>query len=136
MLDVPKSVVSYLVELLWKRHSLAFLLVKKSGKIATWGGSLAEYGIKNLIKGVNVSQQIFFLEGLLPLDDSPIFIPRVKTDEGICADLHLFPSKEGDWVILLDATLDEMQLSLIQQYANSKILAKEKVSEVLKPQSI
>lgn len=131
MLDVPKPIVMYLINLLWENRSLAYLLVKKSGQIESWGGNLIDYGVKNLTKGANVFQKVFFLEGLLPLEDTPVFIPRVKTDEGICADLHMFPSAEGDWVILLDATLDEMQLSLIQQQANNTNLAKEKISQVL-----
>lgn len=132
LFDVPKSVVTYLIELICNYRLLAYILVKKDGKIASWGGNLADYGVRTLTKGINASQQIFFLEGLLPLeDDTSVYIPRVKTDEGICADLHLFSSPEGDWVILLDASLDEMQMSLIQQDVNNKMLAREKVAQVL-----
>jgi hypothetical protein len=37
-----------------------------------------------------VKEQVVFLEGLLPLDDSPIFLPGIKTEDGLSADVHLF----------------------------------------------
>lgn len=114
-----------------ENRSLAYLLVKKDGCLSSWGGKLADYGVNNLRKGEDIGQQIFFLEGLLPLDDFPLFLPCLKTGEGICADIHMFPSEEGDWVLLLDATVDEMQLSLIQQQANEFVLQHEKVTRIL-----
>ncbi|BAZ12166.1 hypothetical protein NIES4071_39940 [Calothrix sp. NIES-4071] len=131
MLDVPTPVIAYLIALLLENRSLAYLLVQKDGALSAWGGKLAAYGVGNLQKGKNAREQIFFLEGLLPLDDISLFLPRLKTEEGICADVHMFPSEEGDWIILLDATLDEMQLSLIQQHANESILSQEKITRVL-----
>ncbi len=130
MLNVPTPVIAYLIALLLENRSLAYLLVKKDGALSAWGGKLAAYGVDNLQKGKNAREQIFFLEGLLPLDDI-LFLPRLKTEEGICADVHMFPSKEGDWIVLLDATLDEMQLSLIQQHANDSVLSQERITKVL-----
>jgi hypothetical protein len=131
MQDVPASVSNYIISLMIETRSLAFLLVNKDGCLFSWGGKLEVYGISNLKKGENVGQQIFFLEGLLPLDDFPLFLPRMKTEYGICADVHIFPSDEGDWVLLLDATLDEMQLSIIQQQVHDLTLNQEKVTRVL-----
>lgn len=131
MLNIPNPIIAYLVTLMLDNRSLAYLLVQKDGCLSAWGGKLADYGVTNLEKGLNIGQQIFFLEGLLPLDDFPLFLPRLKTEDGICADVHLFPSEEGDWILLLDATLDEMQLSLIQQQANDSILLQEKLTRIL-----
>jgi hypothetical protein len=131
MLDVPTSVITYLINLMVEHRSLAYILVKKDGCLLSWGGKLADYGVNNLQKGENIGQQIFFLEGLFPLDDFPLFLPHLKTGEGICVDIHIFPSEEGDWVLLLDATVDEMQLSLIQQKANEFVLQQEKLTRIL-----
>jgi hypothetical protein len=131
MLDVPIPVVAYILTMIVETRSLAYLLVKKDGCLSAWGGKLAVYGVNNLRKGENIGQQVFFLEGLLPLDDVPLFLPRMKTEYGICADVHIFPAEEGDWVLLLDATLDEMQLSLIQQQANNSVLSHEKLIRIL-----
>jgi hypothetical protein len=132
MLEIPESIIAYILNFMLESRSLAYVLVSKNGNPSTWGGKLAAYGIMNLRENENVGQQIFFLEGLLPLDDSPLFLPQVKTEEGICADVHIFPSSEGDWVLLLDATLDEMHLSLIQQLAYDSILFRDKVIKILK----
>jgi hypothetical protein len=131
MLDVPTSVIGYLINMMLEKSSLAYLLVTKDGCLSSWGGKLAVYGLNELHEGENVGQQIFFLEGLLPLDGFPLFLPRMKTDYGLCADVHLFPSDEGDWVLLLDATLDEMQISIIQQQANDSVLLHEKLTRIL-----
>lgn len=131
MLDVPPAVVAYILTFMLEQLSLAYLLVSKDGCLSAWGGKLAAYGVNNLQKGTNVGEQIFFLEGLLPLDDLPLFLPRMKTEYGICADVHIFPTEEGDWVLLLDATKDELQLSVIQQQVNDSSLFQEKLLKVL-----
>ncbi|MFH7030986.1 MAG: hypothetical protein ACHBN1_37980 [Heteroscytonema crispum UTEX LB 1556] len=131
MLDVPTPIIAYILTMMIETRSLAYLLVKKDGCLLAWGGKLTVYGVNNLRKGENIGQQVFFLEGLLPLDDVPLFLPRMKTEYGICADVHIFPAEEGDWVLLLDATLAEMQLSLIQQQANSSVLSQEKLTKIL-----
>lgn len=131
MRNFPNSIINYTMNLMVETRSLAYLLVNKDGCLSAWGGKLAAYGVQNLQKDESVGQQVFFLEGLLPLDDFPLFLPRIKTEYGICADVHLFPSEEGDWVLLLDATLEEMQLSLIQQQTNNSILIQEKLARIL-----
>lgn len=130
MLDVPPAVVTYVLTFMLEQLSLAYLLVSKDGCLLTWGGKLSAYGVTNLQKGANVEEQIFFLEGLLPLDHLPLFLPRMKTEYGICADVHIFPTEEGDWVLLLDATKDELQLSVIQQQVNDSSLFQEKLLKI------
>ncbi|MBV6621645.1 MAG: hypothetical protein KI793_01610 [Rivularia sp. (in: Bacteria)] len=125
-MDIPFPVSNYLVNFFRETRSLAYLFVGKDGCLASWGGKLKEYGIVNLQIGVDASQQIFFLEGLLPLDGFPLFLPCLKTEVGICADVHLFPENEGDWVLLLDATWDEIQIFKVQQEANSRRLMQHK----------
>ncbi|WP_414562716.1 MULTISPECIES: hypothetical protein [unclassified Anabaena] len=126
-MNIPNSVNSYIFNFLIEERSLAYLLVKKDGELLTWGGKLTEYGIKNLCKGKNVTEQVFFLEGLLPLDNVTIFLPLVNIGQKIFADVHLFPSEEGDWVLLLDNVWDHQYLSLLQQKANAFSLLQEKL---------
>jgi hypothetical protein len=131
MPNVPTAVIHYLLDIVLEKRSLAYLFVKKDGCLSTWGGELSVYGVSNLRQGENIGQQVFFLEGLLPLDDFPLFLPRVKTEYGICADVHIFSSDEGDWVLLLDATSEEMQLSMILQPVNESCLLQEKLTRIL-----
>ncbi|BAY11728.1 hypothetical protein [Calothrix sp. NIES-2098] len=132
MLDIPTAVIAYLLTFILEERSLAYLLVNKDGCLSAWGGKLAVYGVNNLKKGENIKEQVFFLEGLLPLEDFPIFLPRIKTEYGICADLHLFPSEEGDWVLFLDATWDEKHDAIVQQQFNEFSLLKEKLIKIFK----
>lgn len=125
-MDIPFSVSKYLINFMRETRSLAYIFVDKDGCLSSWGGKLTVYGVGKLQQGENASQQIFFLEGLLPLDDLPLFLPCIKTAYGICADIHLFPEKEGDWVLLLDATWDEMQIFKVQQEINSSRLMQRK----------
>lgn len=130
MLDFPTAVMTYLLNFMIEKRSLAYLLVEKNGCLSSWGGNLSVYGLSNLSKGERVQQQIFFLEGLLPLEDFPLFLPRLKTEDGICADVHIFPSDEGDWVVFLDATLEDMQITAFQQHANNTFLLQEKLTKI------
>ncbi len=132
MLDFPTPILAYLLNFIAGERSLAYLLVKKDGCLSAWGGKLAKYGVTDLQQGVNIKEQVFFLEGLLPLQDYPVFLPLIKTEYGICADVHLFPSEEGDWVLLLDASWDEKHCSFIQQQANELRLLQEKLTKIIK----
>jgi hypothetical protein len=130
MLDIPDAVIAYILHFIIKERSLAYLLVRKDGCLVDWGGKLAEYGITNLCKGEQIGQQVFFLEGLLPVDDSDLFLPFIKTENEICADIYIFSSMEGDWVLLLNSIVDEKSFSLMQQEANNYSLLKEKISRL------
>ncbi|MBD2678378.1 MULTISPECIES: hypothetical protein [Nostoc] len=129
MLDVPNSVITYLINFLTAERSLAYLLVSKDGSLLDWGGKLAEYGITNLAKGENIKEQVCFLEGLLPLDDTSLFLPFIKTEYGSCADVHMFPTEEGDWVLFLDSSCDQNDLFATQQKANEFSLLQEKLNK-------
>ncbi|MBD2596939.1 hypothetical protein BCD64_17955 [Nostoc sp. MBR 210] len=131
MADIPNAVILYILNFIIEERSLAYLLVNKNGGLEGWGGKLAEYGITNLSPGIQVCEQIFFLEGLLPIDDSPLFLPLIKIAASICADVHIFPSEEGDWVLLLNSMLDEKHLSAMQQEANYSSLAQEKSDRLI-----
>ncbi|WGV25247.1 hypothetical protein [Halotia branconii] len=128
MSDIPTPIISYILNFLKEARSLAYLLVQKDGCLLAWGGKLAAFGITNLRQGENVVEQVFFLEGLLPLDDISLFLPLIKIESGICTDIHIFSSQEGDWVLLLDSTGDKNYLSLIQQNTNDYSLLQEKLT--------
>lgn len=130
MLDFPIPVIAYLLNFILEERSLAYLLVAKNGCLSAWGGQLKKYGLNNLRQGENIVEQFFFLEGILPLDDIPLYLPCLKTEYGMCADVHIFPAEEGDWVLLLDATHEEKHLTLMQQQANNLSLLQEKLSQI------
>ena len=119
MLNLPSPVSDFMLKLLADTRSPAYLLVEKNGLLKDWGGDLAAYGIKDLQKEQRVGEQVFFLEGMLPIDASPTFLPYVKTDSGLSADVYLYKGEEGaTWVLLIDATWDARKRKAIQQKAN------------------
>ncbi|MBW4639206.1 MAG: adenylate/guanylate cyclase domain-containing protein [Gloeocapsa sp. UFS-A4-WI-NPMV-4B04] len=131
MLNLPIPVRDYIDNLTVDTLSPAYLLAKKDGRLSNWGGKWSVYGITNLQQEKYVAEQLFFLEGLLPLDEVPIFLPCIKIKDEIFADVHLFSGDEGDWVLLLDATLEEKQRSLMQQKGNDLSLLRKKQAKVL-----
>lgn len=134
MLALPAPVLDYLFTTTIANRSPAYLFISKDGYLRDWGGQLSMYGISNLHRGETVSSQVCFLEGLLPLNGTELFLPRIHTDQGICTDVYLFSDAEGDWVLLLDATLDEFQHSLLQQCRNDLNLLQTRQAQLLSQQ--
>lgn len=134
MLDLPTPIIDYIYRLTLESRSPAYFLVDKAGCLCHWGGNLSAYGVRNLQTGDYVEQQVLFLAGLLPLDDEPIFLPCIKMESGLSADIHIFSTTEGDWVLLLDASLHEIQRSQVQQKSNDLSLIRKKQSRILHQQ--
>lgn len=131
MLSLPDTVLNFLYTFTLASRSPAYLLVMKDGRLSSWGGNLTLYGLTNLQQGEYVEQQILFLAGLLPLNGLSINLPCVEMESGIPADVHIFYTNEGYWVILLDATLFENQRSLVQQKGNDLSLFRNKQAKIL-----
>ncbi|MEM7725451.1 MAG: hypothetical protein AAF208_03650 [Cyanobacteria bacterium P01_A01_bin.45] len=122
MYNSPDFISVRLINFLIEKRSLAYLIVDKNGYLSTWGGKLSVYGLKNLDKSKLAQKQIYFLTGLLPLGSESIYIPCLKISHGICADLYLFPSDIGDWILLLDVTEHYKCIVSLQQMVNEKAL--------------
>ncbi len=108
-------VEDYLQSMMLRERSPAFLHVDEEGCLWEWGGPLRNYGIRRVTKGKPIGTQVYFLEGLLPLAGESLVVPCVETDPGVFLDIHIFHSREGDWVLLLDAREEAAQrLQLVQ----------------------
>jgi hypothetical protein len=113
-----------------KNRSLAYLLLRKDGSLIDTGGALSAYGLEGIRTGEPLGKELFFLEGLLPIGEAPVFLPRVKTESGLSADIHIFSGDEGDWILLLDASLEEAHETLLQQSMNELNLLRRKLSKI------
>lgn len=134
MQDIPAPVIDYAYKLIVEDRSLAYLLVAQDGRLLSWGGNLSVYGINNLQTGEYASDRLVFLAGLLPLSETSVFLPCTAIDcleEGFCADVHIFTGDEGDWVLLLDASLEGRQQHLMQQKGNELSLLRTQQAKVL-----
>lgn len=124
------AVVHYLCALTVKSRQVAYLLVGKDGVLITWGGALSAFGLEKLETGARLGEELFFLEGFLPLEGEAVYLPRVKIESVGSVDVHLFSDDEGDWILLLDATREEACDRLLQQSMNELGLLRRKLAKL------
>jgi serine phosphatase RsbU (regulator of sigma subunit) len=126
MIGLPRSVADALQALTFTERSLAFLQIDAELRLAGAGGNLANYGLDAIAPGAPALGQAFFLEGLLPLDEAPCFVPSIELGGGRAADLHFYVDGECVWVVLLDVTAEREQKQRMQQKAYDMTLLQEK----------
>ena len=117
MAELPGPVHAFLNQLASSHRRPAYLFADEAGRLVAWGGETDAYGLTQLEAGAPAGEQAWFLEGLLPLDGE-LALPFVHTPSGRPADLHLFPTPDGDCALLLDASLQEQQQRAMQQKGN------------------
>lgn len=135
METLPTQVKDFILKLTTEVRLPAYLLVQDDGRLKAAGGALTAYGMQDLTLDQEVGEEVFFLVGMFPLDTSPTFLPYVKTESGLSADIYLFKGEEGNWVVLLDATWDARKRKAIQQRANDLslyVVEKQRDEEQLK----
>jgi hypothetical protein len=110
-------------------RSLAYVLVGRDGALVDMGGALSAYGLENMLRGERLGERLFFLKDLLPLEEGPVFLPRVKAASEMSIDIHIFPGEGGDWVMLLDATSEDAREKLLQQSTNELNLLRRRLSK-------
>jgi hypothetical protein len=114
MLNLPDAVADFLCSSQIERRSPAYLLSNERGILLDWGGNTIVYGIENLSRGELIEPQLSILAGVIPFTGSPSCIRFVRFGS-VTADVHLFSSAEGDWVVLLDVGQEAEQIRSIQQ---------------------
>jgi hypothetical protein len=126
MSGFPLAIQQYLPSEILKQRSAAFLRADSEGALLDWGGELGLYGITNLKQGELLSNQIHFLQNLLPAPDQPLFLPQLRTESGAAADIHILRYDKNDYVLLLDAAAAVNRQTIIQQIAHNRKLQYEK----------
>ncbi|WP_009634429.1 adenylate/guanylate cyclase domain-containing protein [Synechocystis sp. PCC 7509] len=129
--DIPAAILNYLSNLILENRSLAYLLLTKDGYLLEWGGNLSAYGIDNLQIGKLGCKQFILLEGLLPLNNTTVVLPATHIEPGMCADIHMFPSNQGDWVLLLDVRIERDRYQLMQQKGNDLSLLRSQQAKII-----
>jgi hypothetical protein len=82
---------------------LAFLLVDGRGIVTDCGGDVAMLAPRQIEIGLPASKQLAGLFGLLPAGQKPTEIPHCQLEPGLIVHLHVFPTEDGDAVVLVDA---------------------------------
>src|ERR1700687_911270 len=98
MEDLPASLAERLRELTYSERAVAYLQVDGDLTLVGAGGHLENSGLAALRLGEPAVEQAFFLEGLLPLPETPYFVPSVELVGGRAAALHLHLDADTVWV--------------------------------------
>ena len=130
MESVPASLAERLRELTYNERAVAYLQVDAALTLVGAGGHLDNYGLAAIRLGEPAVEQVFFLEGLLPLEETPYFVPSVELDRGRAADLHFYLDAGTVWVVLLDVTAYRDATRRLQQKAYEMTLLQEKEAQL------
>ena len=130
MEGLPASLAERLRELTYTERAVAYLQVDAALTLVGAGGHLENYGLAAVRLGEPAVEQVFFLEGLLPLEETPYFVPSVELDGGRAADLHFHLDAGTVWVVLLDVTAYRDAVHRVQQKAYEMTLLQEKEAQL------
>ena len=131
MLDLPTRISDSLLELIHAQRFLAHLVIDDSQQLTQAGGHLVHYGLDGLQAGSLASDQIPFLEGLLPLAETPFLIRSMEMPSGRVADIHFFADDGTVWVLLLDVTAEYEEARLVQQKAYDMTLLSQREARLI-----
>jgi signal transduction histidine kinase len=125
MEELPARVAERLNALTYDERAVAYLQVDTRLALVGAGGHLETYGLAALHLGEPAAEQAFFLEGLLPLVETPYVVQSVEVATGRVADLHFLLDADTVWVVLLDVTADRNAARRMQQKAYDMTLLQE-----------
>lgn len=128
---LPPSVAESLRSLIYQQRALAYVLVDQSLVLVRAGGFLEHYGLTELELGQPACGQMLFLEGLLPLAETPFLIRSMEMPSGRVADVHFFADRDGVWILLLDVTTEHDEARLVQQKAYDMTLLSEREARLI-----
>jgi sigma-B regulation protein RsbU (phosphoserine phosphatase) len=125
MHGLPASVTERVQALTYSERAVAYLQVDEKLSLISAGGQLENYGLAAVRVGNPAVDEAFFLQGLLPLPETPYFVPSVEMAGGRVADLHFHSEANSVWVVLLDVTAERDAARRVQQKAYEMTLLQE-----------
>jgi sigma-B regulation protein RsbU (phosphoserine phosphatase) len=131
MLDMPTRISEWLLLLVKSQRSIAHLLINSEVVLIKAGGELEHYGLTQLKTQHSAADQLPFLEGLLPLQETPFLLQSVGMPTGRVADVHFFADEDMTWVVLLDVTSEHDDARKIQQKAYDMTLLSQREARLL-----
>jgi len=131
MLDLPARISEWLLLLVKSQRAVAHLLVDGEQMLVKAGGDLEHYGLTDLRPRQGACEQLPFLEGLLPLPESPFLLRSMGMPSGRVADVHFFDEDDATWVVLLDVTSEHDDAQKIQQKAYDMTLLSQREARLI-----
>src|ERR1700761_9237283 len=125
-LSLPAKLADRLYALMYDDRALAYMQIDADLVLVSAGGDLDHFGLSTLQPSEPVLEQAFFLEGLLPLSETPYLLPSMELTDSRAADLYFYLEDTTVWVLLLDVTAEREARRLLQQKAYEMTLLQEK----------
>lgn len=126
METLPAQVAERLQTLTLADRAIAWFHMDDALVLVGAGGDLAAYGLGEVRLGAPAPEQAVFLEGLLPLVETPYLVPSVEIARGRVADLHFWSEQSGTWLVLLEVTSERDVARRLQQKAYDMTLLQER----------
>jgi sigma-B regulation protein RsbU (phosphoserine phosphatase) len=129
MLDILSRISEWLQ--LQSQRSIAYLLINNELVLIKAGGELGCYGLADLKDQHSVCNQLPFLEGLLPLEETPFLLQSVGMPSGRVADVHFFTDEDMTWTVFVDVTAEHNNARKIQQKAYDMTLLSQREARLI-----
>ncbi len=133
--ELPTAVAKYVDGLLRARWQPAYLAVARDddSTITAVGGALDLFGLGAVAVGQSATAQVPLLAGMLPLSDGaePLVLGWVNTAGGRYMDVHLVAGQGNDFVICVEAIIDQHERVSMQQTGNELALQKHRQGQIL-----
>jgi phosphoserine phosphatase RsbU/P len=131
MLNLPPRISDWLLHLVKSQLSVAYLLVDGEQILVNAVGDIENYRLAGLQHHQPVCDQLPFLEGMLPLEETTFFIPSMELSGGRVADVHLLADEGSTWVVFLDVTSEHDAAQKIQQKAYDMTLLSQREARLI-----
>lgn len=120
--NLPKDILEYMVDNIPPFSGIFIIKTDRSGIIIETFGLEKKFLDNPLKKGEQSQEKLPFLEGLIPLPQKSVQLPKIQMTKGNIADVHIYSKKNGDhWLFFMDKTTDVENIrELIQQMNESK----------------
>jgi serine phosphatase RsbU (regulator of sigma subunit) len=130
-MDLPARVSDWLLHLVTSQRAVAHVVIDAEQLVTSTGGDLRNYGLSELVDREPASVQLPFLEGLLPLPETPFVIPSMEMPNGRVADVHLLAEADATWMVLLDVTAEHGEARKVQQKAYDMTLLSQREAKLM-----
>ena len=120
--QLPDCIHRYWHQWLADQLTSGYALTDSQGTVMSWGGALQQLGIGPLEAGRDLSDQLLFMEGLLPMTEPSLYLPMVTTDSQQILDIHILRQEDGYALLFLDACHRAHCWAETQQAANASAI--------------
>ena len=123
---LPATIVEYVGRHVLRHEPVAWLRLDKAGKVTARGGDMTTFDLAHLDEGIPAQEQIPFLAGMLPLEQTPLLLRSFAMSHDLFFDAHLLPGDDADWVLMFNNTKDASFEQLLQQRDHEVDLYRER----------